>query len=187
MSSGVAPSTSAASARICTARPSAAPLTAREARDGELARVGAGEARVRVPVRVVADAHVDRVGRAAEDVGDDLRGRRLVALALRRRAERDHDLAEDVELDGRDLAVARELQLRVEVAATGRSCSCPSRASSRSRSRAACRAPWRRRAAPRARRSRSARARRRARAGSRRSRRCRRSASRTASARAGRS
>ena len=61
----------------------------------------------------------DVVGRAAEDVGHDLRGRRLVALALRRRAQRDHDLAEDVELDGRDLVVARELQLRVDVLRLG--------------------------------------------------------------------
>src|SRR5207344_3501201 len=82
--------------------------------DGELARVGSGEAGVRVPVRVVARADVDVVDRAAEDVGDDLRGRRLVALTLRRRAERDDDLAEDVELHGRDLVVARELELRVD-------------------------------------------------------------------------
>ena len=58
--------------------------------------------------------HVDVVGRDAEDVGDDLRRGRLVALALRRRAERDDDLAEDVELDRRHLVVARELQLRVD-------------------------------------------------------------------------
>ena len=82
--------------------------------DRELARVRAGEAGVRVPVAVVAGAHVHVVDRAAEDVGDDLRRRRLVALPLRRRAERDDDLAEDVELDGRDLVVARELQLRVD-------------------------------------------------------------------------
>ena len=37
-----------------------------------------------------------------------------MALALRCRPERDDDLAEDVELDRRDLVVARELQLRVE-------------------------------------------------------------------------
>ena len=85
-----------------------------EARDGELGRVGAGEAGVRVPVAVVAGAHGDVVGRAAEDVGDDLRRRRLVSLSLRDGSERDDDLAEDVELDGRDLVVAGELQLRVE-------------------------------------------------------------------------
>ena len=46
--------------------------------------------------------------------GDDLRGRRLVALALRRRPEGHDHLAEDVELDRRDLVVARELQLGVQ-------------------------------------------------------------------------
>ena len=69
---------------------------------------------MRVPVAVVAGAHVHVVDRAVEDVGDDLRRRRLVPLPLRRRAERDDDLAEDVELDRRDLVVARELQLRVD-------------------------------------------------------------------------
>ncbi len=43
------------------------------------------------------------------------RGRRLVPLTLGRRSERDDDLAEDVELDGRDLVVARELQVGVDV------------------------------------------------------------------------
>ena len=62
----------------------------------------------------MAGADVDRVDVALEDVGDDLRRRRLVALALRRRAERDDDLAEDVELHRRDLVVPRELQLRVD-------------------------------------------------------------------------
>ena len=89
-------------------------LDGAETRDGELARVGAGEAGVRVPVAVVAGPDVDVVGRDAEDVRDDLRRGRLVALALRRRPERDDDLAEDVELHGRDLVVARELQLRVQ-------------------------------------------------------------------------
>jgi hypothetical protein len=51
---------------------------------------------------------------APEDVRDNLRGRRLVPLALRRRPERDDDLAEDVELDGRDLVVAGELQVGVD-------------------------------------------------------------------------
>ena len=59
-------------------------------------------------------AHVHVVGRDAEDVRDDLRGRRLVALALRHGAERDDDLAEDVELHRRHLVVAGELELRVE-------------------------------------------------------------------------
>jgi hypothetical protein len=54
----------------------------------------------------VADADVHVVDRAAEDVGHDLRRGRLVPLSLWRRAERDDDLAEDVELDGRDLVVA---------------------------------------------------------------------------------
>ena len=85
-----------------------------EAGDRELARVRAGEAGVRVPVAVVAGAHVHVVERAVEDVGDDLRRGRLVALPLRRRAERDDDLAEDVELDRRDLVVARELELGVD-------------------------------------------------------------------------
>ena len=62
----------------------------------------------------MARADVDGVDVAAEDVRDDLRGGRLVALALRRRPERDDDLAEDVELDGRDLVVARELQVGVD-------------------------------------------------------------------------
>ena len=82
--------------------------------DGELRGVGAREAGSRVPVRVVARPDVDVVGRAAEDLRDDLRRRRLVSLPLRHRAERHHDLAEDVELDRRDLVVAGELQLRVE-------------------------------------------------------------------------
>ena len=89
-------------------------LCGRQAGDGELARVGAREAGVRVPVAVVPGAHVDHLDRAVEDRGDDLRGRRLVALTLRRRAERDDDLAEDVELADRDLVVARELQVLVE-------------------------------------------------------------------------
>ena len=54
---------------------------------------------MRVPVRVVAGADGDVVGRAADDVGDDLRRGRLVPLPLRRRPERDDDLAEDVQLD----------------------------------------------------------------------------------------
>jgi hypothetical protein len=64
----------------------------------------------------VPRAHVHVVDRAAEDVGDHLGGRRLVALPLRRRAQRDDDLAEDVELHGRYLVVARELQLWVDQA-----------------------------------------------------------------------
>ncbi len=89
-------------------------LDGAQAGDGELARVGAGEAGVRVPVGVVADADVDRGRVDAEDVGDDHRGGRLVPLALRRRAERDDDLAEDVELHRRDLVVPGELQLGVD-------------------------------------------------------------------------
>ena len=69
---------------------------------------------MRVPVAVVARAHVHLVDRAADDVGDDLGGRRLVALTLRRRAERDDDLAEDVELHRRHLVVPGELQLGVD-------------------------------------------------------------------------
>src|SRR5581483_11047184 len=80
----------------------------------ELARVRAGEARVRVPVRVVPGADVNRVEVAVEDVGDDLGSGRLVSLPLRRRPEGDDDLAEDVELHRRDLVVAGELQLRVD-------------------------------------------------------------------------
>src|SRR3954453_14883455 len=59
-------------------------------------------------------AHVYVVHRAAEDVRNDLRSRGLVPLALRRRAEGDDDLAEDVELHGRDLVVPAELQLGVD-------------------------------------------------------------------------
>ena len=100
--------------RISSESASVAPLTAIEPRDGELAGVRAGEAGVRVPVAVVAGADVDGVGRDAEDVGDELRGGRLVPLALRDRTERDDDLAEDVELDRGHLVVARELELGVE-------------------------------------------------------------------------
>src|SRR5579862_7383658 len=82
--------------------------------DRELRRVRPREARMRVPVRVVAGADVHVVDRAPEDVGDDLGRGGLVTLALRRRAEGDDDLAEDVELDGRDLVVPRELQLRID-------------------------------------------------------------------------
>ena len=59
-----------------------------------------------------ADVHLVR--RAAEDVGDDLRRRGLVPLALWHRSEGHHDLTEDVKLDGRDLVVAGELQLGVQ-------------------------------------------------------------------------
>ena len=99
---------------MSSASASVAPFTALRPGDRELARVRAREAGVRVPVGVVAGADVDRVGVDAEDVGDDHRRRRLVALALRRRAERDDDLAEDVELHRRDLVVARELELGVD-------------------------------------------------------------------------
>ena len=85
-----------------------------ETRDRELARVGAREAGVRVPVAVVARPHRDDVDVAAEDVGHDLRRRGLVPLPLRRRAERDDDLAEEVELDRRHLVVPRELQVGVD-------------------------------------------------------------------------
>ena len=132
-------------------------------------------------------AHVDVVGRDAEDVGDDLRGRRLVPLPLRHRAERDDDLAEDVELHRRDLVVARELQLGVEQL----------RLAEVVRARVERRAdaeaeqlPARLGVAPpllERRRSRSARARCRGSARSRRSRRRSRSASRTASRRRARS
>ena len=67
-----------------------------------------------VPVAVVAGTDIHVVGRDLEDLGDYLRCSRLVALALRRRPERDDDLAEDVELDRRDLVVPRELELRVD-------------------------------------------------------------------------
>ena len=69
---------------------------------------------MRVPVAVVTGADVDDVDVAAEDVRDDLRRGRLVPLALRGRPERDDDLAEDVELDRRDLVVPRELEVGVE-------------------------------------------------------------------------
>ena len=69
---------------------------------------------VGVPVAVVAGTDVYVVGRDVEDVRDDLRCSRLVALALRRRPDGDDDLAEDVELDRRDLVVPRELELRVD-------------------------------------------------------------------------
>ncbi len=85
-----------------------------QAGDRELARVRPGEAGVCVPVAVVAGAHVHVVGGDAEDVGDDLGGDGLVALALRGRSEGDDDLAEDVELDARHLVVARELEIRVQ-------------------------------------------------------------------------
>ena len=76
--------------------------------------VGAGEPGVRVPVAVVAGPHVHDVDVAVEDVGDDLRRRRLVPLPLRRRSEGDDHLAEDVQLDRCDLVVPRELELRVD-------------------------------------------------------------------------
>ena len=176
-------STAAASCDHLGAQRVGRALDGAEAGDRELARVGAREAGVRVEEGVVAGPDVHLVGRAAEDVGDHLGGGRLVALSLRHGPERDHDLAEDVELHGRRLVVARELELRVEQLSTGRSCSCRSRASSRSRCRAASRASPPRRAAPRSCRSRSARARCRGSVRSRRSRRRSRSASRTASAR----
>ncbi len=62
----------------------------------------------------MAGPDVNVVDRALEDVGDDLSGRRLVALTLRGRAQRDDDLAEDVELDRRNLVVPRELQLGID-------------------------------------------------------------------------
>ena len=99
---------------ICSREHVGRALDRAEAGDRELARVRAGEAGVRVPVAVVAGPHVHDVDVAAEDVGDDLRRRRLVPLSLRRRAERDDDLAEDVELDRRDLVVAGELQVGVD-------------------------------------------------------------------------
>ncbi len=58
--------------------------------------------------------YVHVVGRAAEDVGHDLGGDRLVALPLGHGAERHDQLAEDVELDRGHLVVARELQLGIE-------------------------------------------------------------------------
>jgi hypothetical protein len=85
-----------------------------EAGNRELARIRPGEAGVGVPVSVVARAHGDIVGRDSESIGDDLRCGRLVALSLRNRAERDDDLAEDVELDRRHLVVAGELQVRIQ-------------------------------------------------------------------------
>ena len=69
---------------------------------------------MRVEPRVVPAAHVHLLGRAAEDVGHDLRRRRLVPLSLRDGAERDDDLAEDVELDRGGFVVARELEVRVQ-------------------------------------------------------------------------
>ena len=96
---------------------------------------------MRVPVRVVTGAHVHVVDRALEDVGDDLRRRRLVPLALRRRAERDDDLAEDVELDRRDLVVARELQLRVDHARLAEVVRAGVERRADADARAACRAP----------------------------------------------
>src|SRR4029079_18968485 len=85
-----------------------------ETRERELRRVRPGEAGVRVEPRVVPASDVHLVGRAAEDVRDDLGRRRLVPLHLRYGTERDYDLAEDVELHRRRLVVPRELQLRVE-------------------------------------------------------------------------
>ena len=93
---------------------SAAPLTAPRPVTANWLAYVPGEAGVRVPVAVVPGAHVHHVDVAVEDVRHDLRRRRLVALALRRRAERDDDLAEDVELDGRDLVVAGELEVGVD-------------------------------------------------------------------------
>ena len=69
---------------------------------------------MRVPVRVVPGPDVDVVGADAEDVGGHLRRDRLVPLALRDRAERQDDLAEDVELDRRHLVVPGELQVGIE-------------------------------------------------------------------------
>ena len=62
----------------------------------------------------MSGADVNVVGRAAKDVRDNLRRRRLVPLPLRDGAERDHDLAEDVQLHGRNLVVPGELQLGVQ-------------------------------------------------------------------------
>ena len=106
--------TNAASLTISSRRSSAAPFTApRPVNANWLAYVPEKPA-WRVEPRVVAAADVHLLGRAAEDVGDHLSGRRLVALALRHRAEGDDDLAEDVELDGCRLVVPRELEIRVQ-------------------------------------------------------------------------
>ena len=70
---------------------------------------------------------------------------RLVALPLRHGAEREDDLAEDVELDRRHLVVPRELELGVEERRLAEVVRARSRASSRSRSRSSfpfrCRLP----------------------------------------------
>ncbi len=80
----------------------------------ELRGVGAGEADVGRLFLVEAGVDADHAGVAAEDVGDDLGGGRLVALALRRRPEVDGELAVDVEFGDRRLAVAGEGQVGVD-------------------------------------------------------------------------
>ena len=103
-----------ASVFIWFARSSVAPLTAPSPVTANWLAYVPGEAGVRVPVAVVPGPDVDDVDVAAEDVGDDLSRGRLVTLALRGRPERDDDLAEDVELDRRDLVVPRELKVGIQ-------------------------------------------------------------------------
>src|SRR5216684_3727576 len=69
-----------------------------EARDRKLARVGSGEAGIRVLLGVKARLYPDKIGGNAENVGDNLRRRRFVALSLRHGPHADDNFAVDIEL-----------------------------------------------------------------------------------------
>ena len=112
MSSGLASSSSAAS-RLPRSTTSSRCLPGRHAADlGRLRAVRAGAARDRVGVAL---HHGHLVDREAEPVGDDLRERGLVALALGERPGADDRLAVGGDLDRPELLLAdpvRDLDVR---------------------------------------------------------------------------
>src|ERR1700737_237798 len=81
-------------------------MYSRKPRHRKLAGVGPGKSCMHVAFGVGAGSYRDAIGMNLQHISDNLRGGRLVSLALRAGADRDHDLAVDIQLTVGALRIA---------------------------------------------------------------------------------
>src|SRR5207249_12200637 len=86
----------------------------RQTRNRKLASVGVRSPTVHVAFRVKSCAHGNEVRVDVEDIGNDLRRRRLVTLALRTRTHRHNDLAINIQFAVRSLRISGKRRISID-------------------------------------------------------------------------